>query len=392
MATLFAGSIGLWLLFIRTRAAERTARAALDQAKVAANQAKTAADRHEEQTKADRERRITESFAKAVEQLGSNKLETRLGGIYTLERIAQESEGEYWPIMETLTAYVRVHAPWPPRPVLGSPFVQLQTSTVDRTDGESAPAEQPKNAAEQTGAQIWPSTDIQAVLTVLGRRNEKARQQDEEAKRRLDFVATDLRNANVGSTNLQGADLRSANLQGALLTGAHLEGANLSGVSLEGANLSGAYLEGADLREAHLEGDYLERAHLEGANLSEAHLEGTNLRGAYLKGANLSGAYLQGALLTGAHLEGAGLVYADLESANIRGAYLEGAKLERAHLEGANLSGAHLEGADLRDAAGVTQEQLDRAFGDDNTLLPSRPEGLRRPAHWSKAQSAAPAG
>ena len=78
-----------------------------------AKQAETAL-RHEEQTSADRERRITESFAKAVEQLGSDKLETRLGGIYTLERIARESEREYWPIMETLTAFVREHAPWPP--------------------------------------------------------------------------------------------------------------------------------------------------------------------------------------------------------------------------------------------------------------------------------------
>jgi hypothetical protein len=87
LVTLIAGPIGLWLLFIRTRAADRTAEAA-------ATQAKTAADRHEAQTDADRERRITESFAKAVEQLGSDKRETRLGAIYTLERISQERESE----------------------------------------------------------------------------------------------------------------------------------------------------------------------------------------------------------------------------------------------------------------------------------------------------------
>ena len=120
LLTLIGGAIGIYFLAIRTRAADRTARAALDQAKTAADQAKTAADRHEAQTKADQERRITESFAKAVEQLGSDKLETRLGAIYTLERISQESEREYWPIMETLTAYVREHAPWPPRQAHGA--------------------------------------------------------------------------------------------------------------------------------------------------------------------------------------------------------------------------------------------------------------------------------
>src|SRR3712207_2251315 len=63
--------------------------------------------RHVEQTKADVQRRITESFTKAVEQLGSDKLQVRIGGIYALERISRESADDYWTIMETLTAFVR---------------------------------------------------------------------------------------------------------------------------------------------------------------------------------------------------------------------------------------------------------------------------------------------
>lgn len=57
--------------------------------------ARTAARRHEEQTNADRQRRITESFSKATEQLASEKIEARLGGIYTLERISRESSDDY---------------------------------------------------------------------------------------------------------------------------------------------------------------------------------------------------------------------------------------------------------------------------------------------------------
>ncbi len=63
--------------------------------------------RHFAQTDADRQRRITESFSKAVEQLGSDKLEVRLGGIYSLERISKESPDDYWTVMENLTAFVR---------------------------------------------------------------------------------------------------------------------------------------------------------------------------------------------------------------------------------------------------------------------------------------------
>ena len=73
----------------------------------ALQQAATARRRHKEQTDADRQRRITESFSKAIEQLGSDKLEVRLGGIYSLERISKESLDDYWTVMENLTAFVR---------------------------------------------------------------------------------------------------------------------------------------------------------------------------------------------------------------------------------------------------------------------------------------------
>jgi hypothetical protein len=50
---------------------------------------------------------ITDSFSKAVEQLGSDKLEVRLGGIYTLERISKESVDDYWTVIDNLAAFVR---------------------------------------------------------------------------------------------------------------------------------------------------------------------------------------------------------------------------------------------------------------------------------------------
>jgi hypothetical protein len=57
--------------------------------------------RHFQTIGADRQRRITESFSRAVGQLGSDKIEERLGGIYTLERISRESPNDYWTVMET---------------------------------------------------------------------------------------------------------------------------------------------------------------------------------------------------------------------------------------------------------------------------------------------------
>src|SRR6185437_5342840 len=84
------------------------------------------------------EGKITDRFSKAIEQLGSKKLEIRLGGIYALERIANDSERDHWPVMEVLTAYVRENAPSRRKP--GQP-------------------------SEQQPPDKRPSTDIQAILT-----------------------------------------------------------------------------------------------------------------------------------------------------------------------------------------------------------------------------------
>ena len=70
-------------------------------ASAAQHQAEIAEQRHQKQTEADQERRVTDVFSKAVELLGKEELEARLGAIYALERIAHESKRDHWAIMET---------------------------------------------------------------------------------------------------------------------------------------------------------------------------------------------------------------------------------------------------------------------------------------------------
>lgn len=68
-------------------AAIRQARTATEQARTATEVARTG---HRQAEIAGR-RHVTETFGKAVEQLGSEKMEVRIGGIYTLERLAREA-------------------------------------------------------------------------------------------------------------------------------------------------------------------------------------------------------------------------------------------------------------------------------------------------------------
>ncbi len=137
--------------------------------------------RHFGQTNADRQRRITESFAKAVEQLGSDKLEVRLGGIYSLERISKESPDDYWTVMENLTAFVRERSrrneaertrDLEQRVSRRAYFLWQEAGRPDgrAEDFWTAAAEQ-----EEFGE---PATDIAAVLTVIKRRSEQSRERE----------------------------------------------------------------------------------------------------------------------------------------------------------------------------------------------------------------------
>ena len=172
---------------------------------------------------------MTDRYTKSIEQLGSDKLDVRLGGIYALERIARDSPGDRVTIGEVLTAFIRSHAPWPP----SLPGQYLQTAPIDRV---------PKL---QTRA-----PDVQASLWVLGRGGFAETLGEEQW---LDLSAVDLRRGDLRNARLGDVDLRFAGLQRAFLAGAHLRGAYFDESHLEGARLSGADLEGANLNGTYLQ-------------------------------------------------------------------------------------------------------------------------------------------
>ena len=255
----------------------------------------------------NRQGQITERFTRAVDQLGNEKLDVRLGGIYALERLARESREDHGPIVEILTAFVREHAPQP---------IRAEKTLGDvHEDPATGPTRPDAEANEATPVSRSPATDVQAVLTVLGRRRTD---EYETARNELDLERTDL----------AGANLREADLRGASLAGANLGEANLLGAKLQGAGLIDANLQAANLQAANLQG-----ARIGGANLQRANLGNANLQGAFLWWGDLRGASLDSANLQGAFLENADLMEARLGGANLGEANLEGAKLQEAYYD-----------------------------------------------------------
>jgi hypothetical protein len=219
----------------------------------------------------DREAQITNRFTQAIGQLGAEtkdgtpNLEVRLGGIFALERIAKDSPRDSWTIAEVLTAYVRQNARW-----VRSSSSPDHAASSSETVGESSEVEETAPLR----------TDIQGILTVLGRRVQGKDRLDPE---RLDLQGTNLRRARLNNANMDRANLAYAHLERAFLIGAHLEEGVLIEAHLQQAYLMGAYLKAANLVDANLYGADLRGADLEGADLGNAHLEGAYLDGADLR-------------------------------------------------------------------------------------------------------------
>ena len=230
-----------------------------------------------------REGQVTDRYSKAIEQLGSDKLDVRIGGIYALERIARDSARDHPVVMEVLTAFIREHSrekwsrPSPPRMAWIARLERFRFG----------------------GRFVRARPDVQAAASVVGRRDAEH---------------------DVGPIDLHGVRLVNANLIY--------------------ADFRGAILSDADLRVSVLSRARLNRAVLEDANFREAFLDGADFRDANLTWANLIGAHLEDADLSGACLRHADLTRADLSEADLSDADLTGADLTRADLTGAILASA----------------------------------------------------
>jgi hypothetical protein len=191
---------------------------------------------------------VTERFTRAIDQLGSDKVEVRLGAIYGLERLMLDAPKDQRNIIEVLSAYVRRRPLTPTR----------SAATVEPTTPGSP----------STGL----DTDVQAALAILGRLSSSA-----------DRTTVDLRDARLVEADLTMMNFSGADLSGATLTNARVTNADLSGANLTFAKLSGADLSGTRLNQSVLDNTDFSYAVFDDAILAGARLYYANLAGAQLR-------------------------------------------------------------------------------------------------------------
>jgi hypothetical protein len=180
----------------------------------------------------------------ATDPTGKKLIETRIGGIYALQKIAISSPKDFWTITEILTAYIRVNAPWPTTQELSTP------------------------AGTQ---QRWPNpaADIQACIDVLKRTT--IYYGIDKRHWALNLNHTDLRNTDLRRFELFHTYLRESNLEGARLEHAILRKTRLEGANLERANLAEAVLDDVSLKGANLKDTIFRDTTLKDVNLENVH-------------------------------------------------------------------------------------------------------------------------
>ncbi len=249
---------------------------------------------------------ITDRYNAAITNLGFPSIDVRLGGIYALQRIMQDSSLDQPTVVAVLCAFVRDHA-----------------SAANARSAHRRPT-----SSFTSSDLTQPPTDIRAALAVVSTRNTA----HDSSTTVVDFAGANLSGSSFssgpGAADLSGAILTGANLSGAILPGVDLSGARLVDADLSGAWFSNVNLSDADLTHANLTNVYqLSSADLSGADLTDVNLTGANFTNTDLSGVDLSGMDLAGENLTGANLSGADLTGADLTHADLTGAKLTGAKL-----------------------------------------------------------------
>ncbi|MGW6902655.1 pentapeptide repeat-containing protein [Streptomyces sp. NPDC054919] len=240
-------AIGLWYTSRNHRLAREQFTQTQEQFKLAQQQFEHAQEQFTHTQKKDREQvdvtregQVTDRYVEAIKLLGSASLAERLGGIYSLERIMDDSKRDAKTVIEVLAAFVRSYS-----------FTKGEESGDVKSPSERI------------------SEDAQAAVTVLARRSEGTKGVP------VSLVGAKLRgvqleNADLASWDMRSTDLSQANLQQARAAGTRLEGANLEAAYLYRTNLQGAYLSEAKLAETNLWGADLREATLFHTDLSEA--------------------------------------------------------------------------------------------------------------------------
>jgi uncharacterized protein YjbI with pentapeptide repeats len=311
---------------------------------------------------------ITERITKAVEGLGSVRserkqiknepamfsdtnepafientvpnLEVRIGAIFALERISQDSLRDHIQVMEILSAYIRNNS----------------RRELDKAHEKIRMKEAPESLPLYTPLR----EDLRTALLVIGRRSSASIAYERSMSPQYSL---DLQGANFSGVKMDKLDLRYANLEDTIWTRASLRWGCFSRATIRNSDFSGSDLEFSNFQEARLIDDTFD-----GATLDEGHFQGVYIDKCSFKNCGLSNNIFDDATVSHAFFDGASLMNSDFRNADVSRIVLEGA-----FLFGTNFSRTtNMDQDCFNGTLGVIS-------GDGETALPL---GISAPSDW----------
>ncbi|WP_179274602.1 MULTISPECIES: pentapeptide repeat-containing protein [unclassified Rhodococcus (in: high G+C Gram-positive bacteria)] len=228
---------------------------------------------------------ISERYTTAVELLSSDDITSRVGGIYALKTIQDESAERAAVVTSLLSAFART-------------FSADGTEIMDGTD-QKCPrpsmnpfTEQPMPDAAGIGRQTdaegvirsayQPPSDLQAAATVLAQQPQSL---PNDSPTHADFGSSCLVGITFRNASLSSVDFGTSTITGADFTGASLSGAKLSHVN-SSLTFTWAYIDpGATFDDADL--SYIDFRGTDARQLFKWSMKGANLNHAVFDGVDM---------------------------------------------------------------------------------------------------------
>ena len=225
---MLAGAIAFAFAYWRAKVADRQATAAQHQAETARLQ-----------TEISQRAWLDDRYERSANLLGSDALSLRLGGIYALQRLAEEHPDQcHVQIMRLFCAFAR-H----PTAVARNGSGVIDYETGGALDANESVARLPR---------LRP--DVQAVIEAIATLNEARILLEREAEYVPNLSDADLRNLRLDAQNLSRVELVGADLSGARLYRTNFSHAKLYDAILSCARLNGADFSNAKVDDANLSG------------------------------------------------------------------------------------------------------------------------------------------
>ncbi len=191
-------------------------------------------EREQEESSLGRRQGNLTLLGKAMDMIASQSSAVRIGGLFSLASLAQQSEEHRKACAEALTAFIKEGCPLPAeRP---ERMEQVENTAAERARkvklARRADADQGEHEPFPPPSVGGPDADVITAVTLL--------------------LSLTAQYEDTGPAKLTGVDMCLINLEGASLKGADLSGSLLTGARLVRVNAAGANFTGADLRSTEL--------------------------------------------------------------------------------------------------------------------------------------------